>query len=802
MRSFAVLFLAALPWMAQAFRPQVTLEVSPTNIVVTESAEATIRILVPKPFPANPSISADFIPQGSRLMMERGQTTVDGASVWRYTVKVPVRGEAAGERTLGPVTVSIPTRTDFFGFVSRTTDLRSGTVRLVTVAPPEEGRPRAYCGAIASAFGATATLDTNICTAGDPLLLTLELSGAADASMVHAPPMAEAFRGSPFKLDASSLKTETLAASKRFTWRVRAVKAGTVEFPSLDVAWFDPKARTYRTTRTEPIPIQVKAGEQAALGALDAVGGETDEFPMPDGLDLPFEAKSFTLKHALSLAFRAETEKDFLAAAERYAAFIEALREGSSGQPPSQGGRMSPRAEEAVHWANLGALYVMAGKPHDALKAYERAEFITGATDGTLRGIRAAMARLRNDPQAELPLPRILFPFWYRFSLRGRILFSAGVMLGLAMLFWVAMRAGRKLAVVAAVCGVAASAMAWPWGRDPFAGVFDDMSAMRMGRSAEACPVKAKAWFNSTVTMVGAPVDLTVMVEPGSLRIEPGSIKIEAGFPDATERGNLRNDAPNVYKVRTMFLEPGTNDISIAVSGAYSGAYCVTNGNMISSGRVVNQPFRIVLKPAHVVVTELPSSGRPLDFSGAVGTRFSLTQKLTPDRVHPGDLVTAEYRLTFDGYCPSNAEVRVDNLSREFKAYDVKETARDAKSVVWRQILVPRTTEATNSALASVCYYNLRTKRYEWARARPVPLTFVSAEVASTENTRVMINETPDAVSVPAHGGTSAALTLRFAPSAKSPIVVTLPPGTETHETSRWNGWRRLDSARGAGWAR
>ena len=796
MRSFATLLLVALPWVAQAFRPQVTLEVSPTNIVITESAEATIRIFVQKPFAANPSISADFIPQGSRLTMERGQTVLDGLNVWRYTLKVPVKGEAAGIKTLGPVTVSIPTRTDFFGFVSRTTDLKSGTVRLVVAAPPEEGRPRAYCGAIASTFGATASLDTNICTAGDPLLLTLELSGAADASMVHAPPIAETFRGSSFKLDASSLKTETLAASKRFTWRVRAVKAGTVEFPALDVAWFDPNARAYRTTRTEPIPIQVKAGEQAALAALDAVGGETDEFPMPDGLDLPFEAKSFTLKHALSLVFRAETEKDFLSAAECYATFIETLRGGAAANAPDG------KAFAAVHWANLGALYVMAGKPRDALKAYERSEFVTGATAGTLRGIRAATARLRNDPQAELPLPRILFPFWFRFSLMGRILFSVGALLGLAVLFWVAMRAGRKLAVLAIICGTVASALAWPWGRDPFEGFFDDMPAMRMGRGTEVCPIKAKAWFSSTVTMVGAPVDLAVMVEPGALRIEPGSIKIEAGFPDAMERGRLRNDSPNVYQVRTMFLEPGTNDISVAVSGVYSGTYCVTNGNMISSGRVVNQPFRIALKPVRVVVNDLPANGRPLDFSGAVGTRFSLTQRLTPDKVHPGDLVTAEYRLTFDGYCPSNAEVRVDNLSREFKAYDVKEAARDAKSVVWRQILVPRMTQATNSALASLSFYNLRTKRYERARARPVSLTFVSAEVASTENTRVMVNETPEAEVSPANGGAVSSITLRFAPSAKSPVVVTLPPGTATRETSRWNGWRRLDSVRGAGWTR
>ena len=796
-RALSVLLLAALPWVARAaFRPHVTLSVSPDSIVVTESAEATIRIYVPNPFPANPSINADFIPQGSRLTMERGQTTQDGAKVWRYTVKVPVKGDEPGVKVLGPVTVSIPTRRDFFGFVSRTMDLRSGQARLAVVAPPEKGRPRSFCGAIARSFTAAASLDTNVCTAGDPLLLTLELSGAADASMVHAPPIADALKGSPFKLDASSLKTETLAASKRFVWRVRAVKAGTVEFPPVGVAWFDPATRTYRSVSTEPIPIQVKAGEQATLGSLDEFGGETDEFPMPDGLDLPFEAKNFTLKHALSLACRAASEKEFLAAAERYEAFLDSL-ENDGGAAAAPDGRRF----EAAHFANLGALYLMGGKPRESLKAYGKAELVAGATAGTLRGMKAANARLRNDPRAELPLPRILFPFWFKLSLRSRILSAAVALLAFALLFWGAMRAGRKLALWAAACCVASSAMAWPFGgRDPFEDFFGDMPAMRMRHAQDTCPIKAKAWFGSTVTMVGEHVDLVVMVEPGSVRIEPGSIGVEAAFPELASAGNLRNDSPNVYKRRVTFLESGTNDIPIVVSGVYSGAYCVTNGNMISSGRVVNQPFRIALKPARIVVKPLPSDGRPQDFSGAVGTRFGLVQTLSQTEVHPGDLVTAEYRLTFDGYCPSNAEVRVDNLSREFKAYDTKEVARDAKSVTWQQVLVPRTTEATNTALVSFSFYNLRTRRYERARAHPAKLTFVSASAASTENTRVMINTS--AAGSAAEPGRAASIVLRFAPSEKSPVVVTLPSGTEVRETCRSNGWRRLESARGAGWTR
>ena len=161
-----------------------------------------------------------------------------------------------------------------------------------------------------------------------------------------------------------------------------------------------------------------------------------------------------------------------------------------------------------------------------------------------------------------------------------------------------------------------------------------------------------------------------------------------------------------------------------------------------------------------------------------------------------------EYRLVFDGYCPSNAEVRVDNLSREFKAYEMKEVSRDANSVVWRQMIVPRTTEATNSALVSFSYYDLRARRYARTKAKPVKLTFISADRASTENTKISVTGEAAAVADGSGNGADSSITLRFAPNVDSPVVVILPPGTEVRETCRWNGWRRVESARGAGWLR
>ena len=147
----------------------------------------------------------------------------------------------------------------------------------------------------------------------------------------------------------------------------------------------------------------------------------------------------------------------------------------------------------------------------------------------------------------------------------------------------------------------------------------------------------------------------------------------------------------------------------------------------------------------------------------------------------------------------------MEHLSKEFKAYEPKEVERTDRRVVWTQMLVPRTAQATNTALVSVHYYNPHTKRYEVARAYPLKLTFVSTEAASTENTSVSVNdsvEKPKSSADEAGDPATRPVVLRFAPSDASPVVATLPPGTPVKEIATWNGWRRLETPRAIGWSK
>ena len=330
-------------------------------------------------------------------------------------------------------------------------------------------------------------------------------------------------------------------------------------------------------------------------------------------------------------------------------------------------------------------------------------------------------------------------------------------------------------------------------------------------RSIDSSPrsqVHGRTWLEPSAPVAGelCAFMLELDVEKG---VGVEDIQV-SGRPDATDDviyGDIENLADITstsnrvtkrFRIPVRFL--AAREISVVPS--IHGMQTIrrnTGGMSLSS----SSSFAIRPKGFRFSVSSLPENGRPLAFSGAIGRNFSIKQRLAPENVHPGDLVTATYELSFEGYCPSNSFPSAERLSREFSAYPMKETARTGTSITWTQMLVPKTAAATNSALVSFNFYNLGTKRYEVAVAHPARLNFISAEAASTENTQVAIDSAP-ASGEPAtlRDDDRAPLTLRFAPSDSSPVIATLPPGTPAKECGRVNGWRRLATSGAIGWSR
>ena len=742
--------------------------------------------------------------------VERGEKRL-----WRISlISDPIPAEHPGPIAVGPVTVEASLfdgrfQRGFFGPQPNTVVRRFTTPRItVTVhEPPREGRPAAYCGAIGSNVTAVARLDTNVCTAGDPLVLTLRVAGATDASRIYAPPVSAAVRnGGVFRVDESSVKSHVEGYARVFTWRVRARKAGTVEFPPLSVAYFDARARSYRTLVTESIPVQVKAGAQVVLGLSEDEADGDGDFPMPDGIDLDFPdsgTAAFTFRRAVSLAGRATAPADFAAAASAYSDYLAQLPESPlSTLAPLYvfDGKAADRA--ARHCANLGALRLMGGDARGALEAYSQASAFAGDDPSLLRGIRAACARLRNDPRADLPLPRILFPFWFRLNLHMRMASCALLTLALGLVWWLAGRMGRGgVLVFAAVALLVPNASAqWPF-----------RSSFRTSLGGGGTEVKATVALVPSETVVGEPSSLVFSfevengVDVDQIRFgalpEPSDGRLEYGKPSRMEDGPSPGGGRLVRRVRlpVTFFAPFEGEIAPSIAGML----VTRRGNGTSFSFTSSVNFSARCRPVKVSVASLPEAGRPKDFSGAVGKGFRLRQRLTPEQVHPGDLVTAEYTLTFDGHFPTNVLPRIEGLDGAFKVYEPKETARTERSVTWRQMLVPQTAAATNVAKVSVDYYDVSAKRYATVRAQEARLRFVSAKAASTENTAVLVDSQATSTSTqPADSGMARTVTLHFAPSDASPAVAVLPPGTPLKTLFRHGAWRRVESQKAIGWVK
>ena len=330
-------------------------------------------------------------------------------------------------------------------------------------------------------------------------------------------------------------------------------------------------------------------------------------------------------------------------------------------------------------------------------------------------------------------------------------------------------------------------------------------------RKAVDTDVTGRAHLEPKEVVAGEPcaiiLELEVAKEVGIEEMKIGGLpdadggRVEYGAAENMADGKSQKADRVVKRIRlpARFFEPCTQEVSIAVQGM-----AVVRRQQGGMSFTSSSSFGTRLAPFTLKVDQLPQNMRPTNFSGAIGSRFRLVQTLSPDHVHPGDLVTATYKLSFDGYCPSNIWPTVDRLSKEFRAYDPKEVSRSAHEVVWTQVLVPQTAAATNSAFVSLNYYNVRTKRYEVARSVPQRLVFVSDEAASTENTAVVVTAEPSGASGKgaAEGLAEGPVKLRFAPSEASPVVVILPAGTPLVERARSNGWRRMESPRGIGWTR
>lgn len=192
----------------------------------------------------------------------------------------------AGDATIGPARVEclVPdTRgamsNDPFGFFGRSVvgskpvTIQSRPIT-IQVRPLPAGAPAGFAGAVGS-YRLTAAVDRASAAQGDPVTLSLEISGTGNLKTVPDPQLPALPEFKVYDSTSSSdlrADGDLIRGSRTSQILLVPLKAGTLTIPPITLAWFDTKAGQYRTARSEPIAVSVTPGAVTAGGGVAGSG--------------------------------------------------------------------------------------------------------------------------------------------------------------------------------------------------------------------------------------------------------------------------------------------------------------------------------------------------------------------------------------------------------------------------------------------------------------------------------------------------------------------------------------------------
>ncbi len=207
---------------------------------------------------------------------------IDGMPYEVYTVRRMVLPSTPGLYDIGRASMVASVVTGrrrvrgFFGVedrpVTKRIALTSDPLTLEVLAPPIEGRPPGYSGAIGMYKLTAEASPTEVALGGEPVALTLTVRGEGNIETVPQPKLAgdSGWRvGSVEQQQQTGFEAGRPFGEKRFTIPLRPRSAEVVAVPAAELAVFDPLTESYVTLRTEPIPVRVTVPDDS--GALEGV---------------------------------------------------------------------------------------------------------------------------------------------------------------------------------------------------------------------------------------------------------------------------------------------------------------------------------------------------------------------------------------------------------------------------------------------------------------------------------------------------------------------------------------------------
>jgi hypothetical protein len=167
---------------------------------------------------------------------------------------------------------SLPLSSSFFSR-EETHELQTDSTIIVAVEPPLAGRPPEFGGAVGR-MRVSAKLDTSVSRVGDPMLLTVKVSGTGNVKLFPRPsigvPWASLVKGDE-RVDVDTT-ARRIGGSKEFDWVLTPKIAGELDLPPIRYGYFDPDAGRYEVAATPPARVRIEPG---TLASADTARTET-----------------------------------------------------------------------------------------------------------------------------------------------------------------------------------------------------------------------------------------------------------------------------------------------------------------------------------------------------------------------------------------------------------------------------------------------------------------------------------------------------------------------------------------------
>ncbi len=178
----------------------------------------------------------------------------------------------------------------------------------VTVLPlPAADQPPSFTGAIGD-FALKVYTDRESTKAGEPIMLSVEISGKGNFDRINAPIIPESNDWRNYEPESNfqpRSEGNVLRGTKRFDYVMIPNKSGTLEIPGIEFAYFEPEAKHYTLLNAPPIQIKVSPSDRPVSAPTT-----TNQAPTAPTTDAVPQQQELSMEEALlTLDYRPQSSQ-------------------------------------------------------------------------------------------------------------------------------------------------------------------------------------------------------------------------------------------------------------------------------------------------------------------------------------------------------------------------------------------------------------------------------------------------------------------------------------------------------------